>query len=52
MLLTQIKMIVTSKEMDCEFQAYDNCLEFLCSKVHKILATANQYEWSGKGKYK
>lgn len=41
MLLTQTKIAVTSKEMDCEFQAYDKHLEFLSPRVHTLLVIAD-----------
>lgn len=36
--------------MDCELQPCDKYLEFLSSKVHKILLIAELYRWGWEGK--
>lgn len=39
MLLTQIKVMLTGKEMNCGFETYDNYLEFQL-RIHKMLSIA------------
>lgn len=39
MLLTQIKVMLTGKEMNCGFETYDNYLEFQL-RIRKMLSIA------------